>query len=384
MTDPTSPQYPYYQPPPAGPGYPSGPASGPGYPPPPAPRGPGLWGRLGERAVRRPEPRLGVSLAGAGIALAVLGVLVWGGDYLTSGGGGAGGGGDGSSRRLLGVVLSLAVVVAGYALAIRARRGPLAAAGVAASALGVPVLMGFLTFDTTHSGSGPPFALDALVLVSVLVWLISYLVVPGTRGHAFYVGLATVAIWIYLLDKAEPHLFGNAFVGFIYLFAPQDLFGGSGAGPDWTTVSVLCLVFGLGYYAAVFVLDHTGRPGPGAALAVAGFLATASGASAAAVNLPAVGLGVLLIVLGLILAYFASRSARRFTTWAWSAGVALGVSVIIGKLADQNSAAAGVALILCGAVVVLAGHVLTSALHEPDDIIPTARGVPALGDGQIQ
>jgi hypothetical protein len=371
MADLTNPQYVHYLPP----------SGGTGYPPAQPPSRPGLSARLGTRAVGRPEPRLGVSLAGAGIALAVVGVLVWGGDYLTSGGNG--GGDDGSSRRLLGVALALAVVVAGYALAIRARRGPLATAGVAASALGVPALLGFLTFDTARTGDGPPFSLDAIVLVSVLVWLVSYLVVPGTRGHAFYLGLAAITTWIYLLDKAEPSLFGDAFVGFIVLLAPSDLFGNPGAGADWTTVSVLCLVFGLAYYAAAFVLDRVGRPGPGAALAVAGFLATTSGASAAAVNLPAVGVGVLLIVLGLILAYFGSCGRRRFTTWAWSTGAAVGITVIIAKLAGQNSAAAGVALILSGAVVVVAGHLLTGVLHEPDELTPTGHAIPAMADGRI-
>jgi hypothetical protein len=370
MTDPNAPYYSQYQAPP-----------GPhGYPPAAPPRGPKLSARLGERGVRRPEPRMGVSLGGVGIALAVLGVLVWGGDYLTSGGGGGADGG-GSSRRSLGAALALAVVVAGYALAFRARRGPLATAGVAASALGVPVLMGFLTFDASP-GSGPPFSLDAVVLVSVLAWLVSYLVVPGTRGHAFYLGLAAIATWIYLLDKAEPDLFGGAFVGIISLFAPSDLFGRAGSGPDWTTVAVLSLFFGLGYYAVAFLLDRLARPGPGAALAVGGFLATATGSAAAAVNLHAIGTGILLIVLGLILAYFGSRGLRRFTTWAWSAGVGLGVTVIIAKLADQNSAAAGVGLILSGAVVVLAGQVLTAVLHEPDELTPTGRAVPAMGDGR--
>lgn len=372
MTDPNDPQYPPYQPP----------SDGPGYAPAPPARGPGLSDRLGERAVRRPEPRLGVSLTGAGIYLAILGVLVWGGDYLSGDGGG--GGGDGSSRRVLGVVLSLAVVAAGYALAIRARRGPLATAGVAASALGVPVLMGFLTVDTTPSGSGPPLSLDAVVIVSVLVWLVSYLVVPGTRGHAFYLGLAAIITWIYLLDKAVPDLFGDALLGAFLVFGPSDIFGNSRYGPDWTTVAVLSLLFGLGYYAVAFFLDHVGRSGPGAALAVAAFVATASGIAAATVDLPTTGTGVLLIVLGLVLGYFGARGGRRFTTWAWSAGVALGVTVIIADLADQNSAAAGVALIVSGCAVVLAGHFLTGVLHEPDELTPTGPSVPAMGDARIQ
>jgi len=375
MTDPREPrypQYPQYQAPP-----------GPPYPPPvpvPAVRGPTLSDRLGDRVIRRPEPRLGVSLAGAGIGLAVLGVLVWGGDYLSSSDGGGGGGG--SSRRVLGVGLSLAVVVAGYALAVSRRRGPLATAGVAASALGVPVLLGFLSFDAAHGGqSGPPFSLDAVVLVSVLTWLVSYFVVPGARGHSFYLGLAAITIWPYVLDKAEPGLFGlTSFLRFF--LGGSGLSGLGSAAPDWTTVTVISLIFGLGYYSAAFALDHLGRTGPGAALAVAGFVATAVGIAAAAANLHAIGTGILLIILGLILARFGARGARRFTTWIWSAGVALGVTVIIAKLTSNNSAAAGVALIASGGVVVLIGHLLAGALNEPDDLVPSAPGVAAMGEGR--
>jgi len=375
MTDPGEPQYPQNQP------YPEGPP-----PPPPAlpTRGPGLSVRLGDRAVRRPEPRLGSSLAGTGIALAVLGVLVWGGDFLTGHHGG-GGGGDGSSRRLLGVALSLVVVVAGYALAVLRRRGALATAGVAASALGVPLLLGFLSFDASHGGqSGPPFSLDAIVLVSVLAWVVSYLAVPGARGHAYYLGLVTVTIWPYVVDKAEPGTFSAAlFLRFFISTGDPGLFGIDEAPPDWTTVAVLSLVFGLGYYAAAFVLDHVGRPGPGAALVVGGFLATATGIAAAAVNLHAIGTGILLIVAGLVLAGFGARGGRRFTTWTWSAGVALGVVIIIAKLVKNNTAAAGVSLIAAGAVVVLIGHVLTHALREPDDVVPDTRAGAAMGGGRL-
>jgi hypothetical protein len=376
MTDPRDPQYPQYQAFPGAAPYPQ---------PVPPTRGPGLSDRLGDRAIRRPDPRLGVSLAGAGIGLAVLGVLIWGGDYLGgSNGGGGGGGGDSSSRRLLGAGLALVVVVAGYALAVSRRRGPLATAGVVASALGVPVLLGFLTFDTAPSGqSGLPVSLDAIVLVSVLAWLLSYLVVPGARGHSFYLGLAAITIWPYVLDKAEPGTF--SVITFVRVFVgSQGLFGGGvGPVPDWTTVAVISLMFGLGYYLVAFTLDHVGRSGPGAALAVAGFLATAGGIAAAAVNLPAIGTGILLIVLGLILARFGARGGRRFTTWTWSAGVALGVTVIIAKLTGNNSAAAGVALIASGGVVVLIGHVLAGALHESDDLMPATPAVPAMGAARM-
>src|SRR3954463_8006474 len=84
----------------------------PGHARPPAPRPSGL-DRLGPRVDRRPEPRLGTALAGAGVALVVLGALAVGGDHASSGGG--------TGSRLPGILLSLAVVVAGYLLSFRAR-----------------------------------------------------------------------------------------------------------------------------------------------------------------------------------------------------------------------------------------------------------------------
>jgi hypothetical protein len=361
MAEPQDPQDPQY---PSEPGYPPLPPIATPTPRPGAGPGTGLT----ERTLRRPEPRLGVTLAGTGVALAVLGVVVWGGDFL-AGTGGGGGGDDGSSgRRWLGIVLSLAVVAAGYALVVRRVRGPLAAAGVGAGALGIPVLLGFSTFDTAHGGqSGPPFSLDVIVLVSVLVWLVSYFWMPGARGHVFYLGLAALVLWPYAVDKAEPGVFSQAFF-LPFLSGDTSLLGADTAPPDWTTVAVLSLFFGLGYYATAYLLDRGGRPGMGVAFVVAGLPATAGGIAAAAVHLHAVGTGVLLIVIGLVLAAYGARAGRRFTGWAWGTGVGLGAVVIIDKLAGDNDAAAGVALILSGAVVVAAGQLLRNVLHEPEDV----------------
>lgn len=41
---------------------------------------PGRARPLPARVHRRPEPKFGVSLAGIGVALATVGVIVWGGD----------------------------------------------------------------------------------------------------------------------------------------------------------------------------------------------------------------------------------------------------------------------------------------------------------------
>ena len=47
--------------------------------------------------------------------------------------------------------------------------------------------------------------------MSVIAWLISYLAVPGARGHSFLLAASGVLFWIYLLDKIEPQVFGVAF-----------------------------------------------------------------------------------------------------------------------------------------------------------------------------
>lgn len=353
MTQPPGPQYPTYPQQPL--------------PPVPPPR-PSLAQRIGARALRRPQPRQGVSLAGVGVGLVIIGVLVWAGDYL-AGSGNDGftdetgfGGGGGTSRHWLGVVLSLLTVAIGYALVLRQRRGPLGAAGVAATALGVPVLLGFLTFDA-NSGSGLPFSFDAIAIVSIVLWLATYLLVPGARGHGLYLGLAAIVLWVYIVNKAVPELHSPfaLFGGFIPF--GEDVFGA----PDWATVAVLSLMFGLGYYGVAFFLDRSGRTGLAVPLTLAGFLATAGGILAAAGDLHEIGTGLLLIVLGLALSRYGALAGRRFTTWVWALGVGLGLLVIIVKLTEDNATSGGIALIIAGAGLVLVGHILAGLLREPDD-----------------
>ncbi|MDT4938713.1 MAG: hypothetical protein QOG80_2384 [Pseudonocardiales bacterium] len=340
-----------------------------GQPPPTPPQQPAQVARPRlalARVVRRPDPRFGVSLAGVGVGVAVIGVIIWGGGYLASG---VGSGGTSDSHRLLGIFLSIFVTAAGYTLAVRQRSGPLATAGVVASALGVPVLMGFLTFSTSASGS--PFSFDAIAVVSIAVWLLSYLFVRGARGHAFYLGLAATLLWIYLLDKAEPGALSPA--GFVSSFVPFGIGGGNR--PDWGTVSLISFLFGVGYYAVMTGLDRSRRHGAGTPFAISGFLATVVGFVAAAPSLHVNGEGALLIVFGIVLGVLGSRSVRRFTTWAWAGAIGLGIVLLIGNGLRDNNAGAGIALIACGALLVAVGQVCSLALREPPDDRTEAPGV---------
>jgi len=357
MTDQGNPPYPpgpWNAPPPyPGASAPQPPLAPPGSPP----RRPQL-----ARHLRRPEPRLGVSLAGVGIGVAVFGVVLWGGDYLV--GSGVGSNGPSDSHRLLGIALSLVAIVIGYVLAIGVRTGPLATAGVAASALGVPVLVGFASFST-HTSSGLPFSIDAVVLVYIAAWVLTYAVVPGARGHGFYLGLASTLLWIYVIDKAEPNALSPAHL--VQGVLSRGLGISNEGGTDWGTVSVLSFLFGLGYYAVLATLDRMGRHGAAVPFAVSGFLATVVGIAAAAPNVHAKGVGALLIVIGAALAALGAWAVRRFTTWIWAAAVGIGVVVLIADSLRDNTSGAGITLIVCGVGLVVIGYVAARVWGERAD-----------------
>ena len=363
---PIQPGYPGY---PSFPGYPNyRPPAQPPYPASADPTGLALPIRIGARGWGRPVPRLGVALAGAGAAVAALGVLVWGAD-LVGEVGGIGSNGDTTARQLLGVLLASILVVGGYTLAAAGRSSPLASAGVAASGLGVPMLLGFATYSS--GGSGPPLNIDVVALVSVLVWVVSYLFVPPVAGHTFYLGLATITVWSYLIDKAEPTL-----TSFPVLLLPGDngeLFGG----PDLGTVAALSLMIGLGYYLVAFVLDHAGRSRPAVPFVVAGFVAVVAGLLATLPSLHAAGTGLLTIAVAAALAWYGARARRRFTAWAWAGGLAVGILSIVEDVADQNATAAGIVLVVGGGALVAAGQAYASLRGEPDDVeaVPPRAGL---------
>src|SRR5690349_6145514 len=86
---------------------------------------PSFLDSLGPRGLRRAEPRASIALAGAGCALAVVGVLVLAGD--------AGDGTGGSFNRVPGVVLATVLVAIGALLMHQVREGALATAGSVAT-----------------------------------------------------------------------------------------------------------------------------------------------------------------------------------------------------------------------------------------------------------
>ncbi len=396
MTGPQDPQYPQdpqpSYPPPQGPygqyGAPQYPPPGQQYPaqqpyqqqgqyPPggygtPVPR-PSLWQRLGARAERRPAPRLGVTLTGVGVVLVIVGILVWSFTYIIDGirDGLFSGGGVASSdsRRYLGLALALIVVAIGYALVVTARTGPLVTAGVAASALGIPLALEFATFDLS---GGDPVNTDAIVWVSVIAYLISYLFVRGARGHTFYLALALAQLWGYAVGKAGPdtRAVSSTVVGGV----TSGLGSTNSLVPsvDNESIAAVSLVFAVAYFAIAFVLDRRGRHGTALPFAVVGIPAMLLGIGMLAPDTEQVGTGIILLIVGVVLCWYGARYGRRFTAWFWGLAAAGGAVAIATKFATTG-VGLGITMIVLGVVFAAGGWLAARSLREPDDMTPGGR-----------
>jgi len=357
---------------------PGGYPAGGGYPPPGQRPPVNITALLGARARRRPEARFSHALAGAGAALALVGGFIWAVGYFAHGL-------DfgyysysaepptlhGEGRRFLGFAIFLVLALAGYAVLALRRRGTLATAGAVAAAFGIPFALSFAFLDigSTFSSGDFPINVDAVFLISIVVWLISYFAIPGARGRAVFLALAAAAFPTYIAFKvgAEDDLrgassaFGNGDVG--------------GISSHSGTIAALGLIFGLGYYVIAFVLDRSGRGGVAIGLLYPAFMVTVSGLLAATDSFKQVGTGVALIVVGVAVALYGGRFGRRFTTWVWAAGAALGVVVIITKIDIDKYWLIGILLIVLGLALAVAAHVVSQSLHEEPDVVEPAPNV---------
>jgi hypothetical protein len=319
------------------------------------------------------------------VLMIVVGVLVWGGEA-------AGGGSDGDSNQAVGMLLSMALIAGGYLLLVRLRHGPLAAAGVVAAAAGVPLLLGFATFDSGFDSSesdavfAVPFSIDAIVLLSLAAWLATYLWVPVARGRVFFVAISAVTLWLYLLEKVEEG--AAAYVVTLPFSAIASSFASAFEEepqlPDPGTIGGMSLMVGTVYYLVAIVADRSGRKGLTTPFLGAGFVVTAVGVAHVAGDLEAVGTGLLLIALGSVLAVYGATQGRRFTTWAWGAGIGLGVLVVLTDVFEDSAAGYGAAAIECGVGVIYGAHLITDRFSEPDEMVPgpsrfTPRPRPAPG-----
>ena len=324
--------------------------------------------RLGAWAGRRAEPRLWISLAGAGCVLAVLGVLFISGDAQFDAEGNV-------DSQVPGILLCLAVVAAGYLLLYLFWEGPAATAGVTAIAVATPALAWFLTFDEDGT---PPFSAEAILGLSTLVWLVSYLVGPG-RGRPVLLGAGLVAAWLLALQLAEEP-FSTGFEPTAIVedgfgvddpfagddpFEAEDPFGAPVSEPDLMTMAVLSLTFGAGYLAAARSLDRRGFSGTATPVVVASHVALPTGVALLAEDLEPAGAGAVFVVAGVVVAWFGARNGRRGSTIVGALEVGVGVVMILSDLMeDASPTSIGIALLLIGAAIALVAQLLHTQTGE--------------------
>jgi hypothetical protein len=332
---------------------------------------------LGARGSRRAEPRASIAIAGAGCTLAVLGALVIAGDTGAS---------DGDFNRVPGVVLSALVVAAGFVTLAAVRQGPLATAGVAAAALGVPPLVFFLTFD---QGGLPPYSTNGILIVSTMTWLGAYAVGPG-RARPFFLGAGLLGFWLTILQLTE-HVFEAPF-GLLGGFRSSSsasfgdstgAIGGSsfdgGANgpsfhvPDPTTLGLVSLGLGLAYLLATRWLDKRGRHGVATPFALATLPTLFAGTLFLADDLEQAGTGLLALGIGAALAWHGASVGRRVTAWLGGAATAIGAGVFLGDMTD-DATVGGMLFMAAGIGLVAAGHGISLALGEPDEMAVTSVG----------
>jgi hypothetical protein len=361
---------------------------------------------LGPRGRRRAEPRVSIAIAGAGCALAVLGVLIISGD--------TGAGDDGDFNKYPGAVLSALVVAGGFAVLTRVRGGAIATAGAVAAAIGVPPLMFFITFD---QDGFPPYSTDGILVVATAAWLVSYAIGPA-RGRPFFLGAGLIGLWLTVLQLVED-VFDAPF-GFFAPFGvsseqtftetgvaigPDGSFAdpafqdpsSSGAPeplvqdvtsfdpPDPATIGLLTLGLGIAFVLVGRHLDRRGHHGTATPFALAALPTLLTGPLFLAEDLEQAGTGLLLLGIGAGLAFHGAMSHRRATAWVGGAAAAIGAAVFLGDMSD-DAMVIGMLYLAAGLGLVAGGHAVATALREPDEMevtqpAPLAVAVPAAGAG---
>lgn len=347
--------------------------TGPPLRPAPAPT---TWAdRIGPRIDARPEPRVAVTLAAAGCALAVLGVLVIAGDLLVPDSADAFGAGE--PNRVPGILLSLLVLGLGELLLVRFANGPLATAGVVASGLAVPPLLFFVTLDPDGF---PPFSADTIFGLSAIAWLVAYVAGPG-RGHSFYLGAGLLSLWLFVLEITEGiisfpfALLGSFQVGVEPGFDDgfgADPFSGQPVTPNPEVLGILSLLFAVGCAFAARRADEHGNEGLATPFALTALITAPVGLLFLSDLLGELLTGLAFVALGVVFATLGARSQRRFTTWVGGAFVVQGLVVVVAEVTGDEPSATlvGLLFIVLGVGVVAAGFAVSSELGEPLETEP--------------
>jgi hypothetical protein len=324
--------------------------------------------QLGPRTWRRADPRGSVALAGGGVVLAVIGAVGASANI---------GSGDdfGGAQRATGVLVGLALVVAGMIAVQTEPRGPIAVAGTSAVVLGWPVALAELLLHD-------PDDLTPVLLLATLGWAVAYLVGP-TRGRLFVLGAGLAGLWAsvaVVVTGSERFLSGLLPLNFFYLpFAL--LYGGLGFDdelhrPSLVGMAVIALAAAVLYLLVSRHLDRTGRRGAATPFAAVGIVLLVQGLYALTIETSAGAGGVVVALAGMGLALLGGSVGRRATAWAGGLVVPVGLAMVVIDGVD-DAGLAGLLLAVLGVALVAWARVISGWLDEPDELPAPGGGGPA-------
>ena len=98
-------------------------------------------------------------------------------------------------------------------------------------------------------------------------------------------------------------------------------------------------------------------------------------------DLEQAGTGLLLLGIGVGLAYHGATMWRRATAWIGAATAALGAAIFLGDMSD-DATLVGLLFLAAGIGIVFAGHAVAQLINEPDELVVTAAVVGATDDAQ--
>lgn len=350
----------------------------------------------------RPPPAL-ASLAGAFAGLVLLASLF---AFLTEVGG--------DNRRIGGVVLSLLFEAVGVVVILTNRNQRAATAGVALTAIGLIPLLVYLFVDVKNPGrtinSVHKFTTTSTIVlvIAALLWLAAYFVGPGRR-YGFYLGAALVALWLVAIVQIIDQPLQSLFDPFASASSFTTLGPSADSGSSSSSGSVRCRfdpdtgrtkctssgsdsgssfdsTFGPNSSSRTYGYQRPKDPSTklglasllfgGAYLALAARRDRGDDARQAtvlfAVSVPILTIGVLFmgnllqvtgaallaIAIGLVTAWLATRTSRRFCSWYATLAVVIAVFVLVFKAVGESARASGVVLAVIGVATVFAVRAL--------------------------
>ena len=325
------------------------PGTPPAPPAPPAPAGKVITflDGLGPDAKERPEPTLRAAMAGLGGVIIAIGVLI------------AVVGDEPNRSKFIGV--SLATMVAGWALRTFVKLEEAKAAAVGAVVVAIPTFAGAVTVSNGQGGF-----LTGLMAAALFIgaWAL-----PGFKSRNLLLGLGALALVAGFgslsandnADTAKCDQYLNE--GDFDRFDAEcqnyyDDVGGSGFLPvDVTdnlgTQGIVYLVGAGAFLGLTWWLDRRGYRGTATGLCAAGLASALVGTVLLANEFGDTTGPLLILVVGLLICAVGTHGERRATTWLGAVLAAIGiVSLVAVQMEPSSSSAAGGVAIISGLLLV--------------------------------